>query len=141
MKALLPLLLMIIAGAGPAAAQSLVPVRTIPPRTVVTASDLAIAETAVPGALTDLAAAVGMEARVALYPGRPIREGDLGPPALVERNARVPIVYRSGGLLIVVEGRALDRAGVGETVRVMNLDSRVTVTARMGADGMAHVSP
>ncbi|EPX84160.1 Flagellar basal body P-ring biosynthesis protein [Rubellimicrobium thermophilum DSM 16684] len=38
-------------------------------------------------------------------------------------------------------GRALDRAGVGETVRVMNLDSRVTVTARMGADGMAHVSP
>lgn len=141
MKALLPLLLMIIAGAGPAAAQALVPVRTIPPRTVVTASDLAIAETAVPGALTDLAAAVGMEARVALYPGRPIREGDLGPPALVERNARVPIVYRSGGLLIVVEGRALDRAGVGETVRVMNLDSRVTVTARMGADGMAHVSP
>lgn len=141
MKALLPLLLMIIAGAGPAAAQALVPVRTIPPRTVVTASDLAIAETAVPGALTDLAAAVGMEARVALYPGRPIREGDLGPPALVERNARVPLVYRSGGLLIVVEGRALDRAGVGETVRVMNLDSRVTVTARMGADGMAHVSP
>ena len=40
MKALLPLLLMIIAGAGPAAAQALVPVRTIPPRTVVTASKI-----------------------------------------------------------------------------------------------------
>jgi flagella basal body P-ring formation protein FlgA len=134
-------LILALLAAGSAEAQALVPVRTIPPRAVVAASDLAIADAAVPGALTDLAAAVGMEARVALYPGRPIRAGDLGPPALVERNALVPLVFRAGGLVIVAEGRALDRAGAGEAVRVMNLASRVTVTARMGADGMAHVSP
>ena len=35
-----------------------------------------------------------MEAKVALYPGRPILASQLGAPALVERNAVVRMAYR-----------------------------------------------
>ncbi len=127
--------------ATPAAAEIVVPLRTIPPQALIAADDLGMSDAVVPGAVTDPAQAVGLEARVALYPGRPIRPGDLAAPAVVERNAILPLVYQSGGLLITAEGRALDRAGAGELIRVMNLASRATVTARLGLDGAAYVSP
>jgi flagella basal body P-ring formation protein FlgA len=111
-------------------ADTLVAARTIRAQTVLAPEDLARAETAAPGAITALEAAVGMEARVTLYQGRPIRPGDLAPPALVERNQRVALVFRAGGLDIVTEGRALARGGAGELVRVMNLASRSTVFGR-----------
>ena len=50
---------------------------------------------------------------MAIYAGRPVRPGDLGPPALVERNQLVPLVYQPGGLAISTEGRALGRGGGG----------------------------
>jgi flagella basal body P-ring formation protein FlgA len=138
------LLLLALAAAGaaaPAAADVLVATRTIPARTVIGPDDVMLREGDVPGALDDPALAVGMEARVALYANRPIRAGDLGLPAIVERNQIIPLIYRNGALLISTDGRALDRAGPGDTIRVMNIASRATVTARIGADGAAYVSP
>ena len=49
------------------------------------------------------------------------------------------MIYIEGPLRIVTEGRALDRAGAGEPVRVMNLASRQTVTGTVGADGSIEV--
>ncbi|MEL6958408.1 MAG: flagellar basal body P-ring formation chaperone FlgA, partial [Pseudomonadota bacterium] len=92
------------------------------------------------GALSDPTLAVGLEARVALYAGRPIRPGDIGPPAVVERNQIIPLVFANSVITITTEGRALDRAGPGDFIRVMNLSSRITVTARIDATGAAHVS-
>jgi flagella basal body P-ring formation protein FlgA len=83
--------------------------------------------------------AVGMEARVAIYAGRPVRAQDLGAPALVERNQLVPLIYLSGGLAISTEGRALARGAAGEVIRVMNLSSRNTVNGRVGPDGAIYV--
>ena len=80
-----------------------------------------------------------MEAKVALYPGRPILASQLGAPALVERNAMVRMSYASGPLRIMTEGRALDRAAAGELVRVMNLASKQTVTGVVAADGSIEV--
>lgn len=130
---------LIVAG-GPLTAEVIVPVRTIPAQSVITAADLGQSDMDVPGAIADVEAIIGMEARVALYPGRPIAPGDLALPATVARNAIVPLVYVSGGLFIATEGRALDRAGPGDVIRVMNLASRTTVSARIGMDGAAYVS-
>lgn len=127
--------------AADAAAETVVATRTIRPREVIAPADLAVTDATVPGTLADAAAAVGLEARVAIYAGRPLRPGDLGPPAIVERNGIVPLVYAAAGLFITTEGRALDRAGAGETIRVMNLASRTTVRATVGADGRARVRP
>jgi flagella basal body P-ring formation protein FlgA len=127
--------------AGAVLAQSVQPVRAIRSRTVLAAEDLTLVEESVPGAVEAIEAAVGREAKVALYPGRPILLGQIGAPALVERNSLVRMNYVRGPLRIETEGRALDRAGVGEPVRVMNLASRQTVTGTVAADGSIEVGP
>ena len=101
--------------------------------------DLALAEAAVPGGVAAIEDAIGLEAKVALYPGRPILASQLRAPALVERNAVVRMSYASGPLRIVTEGRALDRAAAGELVRVMNLASKQTVSGVVAADGTIEV--
>ncbi|MCB1340498.1 MAG: flagellar basal body P-ring formation protein FlgA [Pseudooceanicola sp.] len=121
-------------------AEVLVPARTIRPREIITGADLLVKSAEVPGALTHPDEAIGMEARVALYPGRPVHPADIGPPALIDRNALVQMVFRRGALDITAEGRALDRAGVGDLVRVMNLASRSTVTGIVRPDGVVEVN-
>jgi flagella basal body P-ring formation protein FlgA len=125
--------------ASPIAADSLTTTRVIRAKTVLTKADVVVIAATVPEALTDVDAAVGLEARVTLYPGRPLRRGDIGPPALVERNQIITLVYSVGGLGITTEGRALDRGGVGDSVSVMNLTSRKTVVGQLREDGSVYV--
>lgn len=126
--------------APPAWADTVFAARTIRAQSVLTAQDIALRAIEVAGAVTSPDQVIGKEARVALYAGRPIRPGDVGPPAIVDRNQIVPLVYNSNGLIINAEGRALQRAGAGEYVRVMNLASRSTVMGLVMADGRVAVS-
>lgn len=123
-----------------AQAETVVAVRTIPAQTVITAEDLRIQDTAVPGAVQDPMLLIGQETRVALFPGRPVRPQDVGAPAVVERNQIIVLHYETSGLSISTEGRALGRAGPGDIIRVMNLSSRNTVTARISEDGSGYVA-
>jgi flagella basal body P-ring formation protein FlgA len=125
---------------GPLCAETVVAARTIPAHSVLGPDDLLLRDVIVPGGVTDPNQIVGMEARVALFAGRPIRPGDVGFPAVVERNQIIPLIYQGTGLIIATEGRALERAGPGDVIRVMNLTSRATVPARIGIDGAAYVS-
>lgn len=122
-----------------AQAESVIAARNLPAQTVIAEGDLMLAAAPIQGALTSTADAVGLETRKAIYAGRPVRAGDLGPPALVERNALVALEYRAGGLVIRAEGRALARGAAGETIRVMNIESKTTVTGLIGPDGLIHV--
>ncbi|MFT3974268.1 MAG: flagellar basal body P-ring formation chaperone FlgA [Amaricoccus sp.] len=119
--------------------QSVTVVRALRSQSVIEADDLAVTPGGTPGGIDSVEAAVGMEAKVALYPGRPILASQIGTPALVERNALVKISYMKGPLSIITEGRALDRAAVGEAVRVMNLQSKQTVTGTVTPDGSVEV--
>lgn len=127
------------AAAAPALAASVTAVRPIRAQSVLMASDLELVDETTPGAISALEEAVGLEARVTLYPGRPILAAQLGPPALVERNQMVRMVFQSGPLSINAEGRTLDRGGAGERVRVMNLGSRQIVTGAVADDGSIRV--
>ncbi|CAN1491692.1 FlgA Flagellar basal body P-ring biosynthesis protein [Paracoccaceae bacterium] len=124
---------------SPALAESVVATRTIRAQTVIGLEDLTLVAADLPGALTDPEAALGLEAKVAIYAGRPVMLEDLGSPALVQRNQIVALIYLSGGLAISTEGRALDRGSEGEAVRVLNLASRSTVAGRIGPDGAVYV--
>jgi len=130
-------------GAADAAADgaTVVAARPLRARTVVARADLTIEPGDTPGAYDDPAAVVGMEVRATIYAGQPVRPADLTPPAVIERNALVAMRYRHGRLQIQAEGRAMERAGVGERVRVMNLDSRATVTAEVVGPGVVEVHP
>lgn len=120
-------------------AETVVATRSLPPNSILTAADVRYADTHITGTATEMSAIIGMETRVALYAGRPIYMSDIGFPAVVNRNQIVPLIYDQGIVKIATEGRALDRAGPGETIRVMNINSRSTVTARIGMDGAAYV--
>lgn len=134
-------LLFLLVVAGPLAAETVVAARTIPAHTILTPDDLLTRDIQTIGAGSDPGAFVGMETRVALYAGRPVRPGDVGPPAVVERNQIIRLVYAGNGLTISTEGRALDRAGAGDVIRVMNIMSRQTVSARIDDQGVAYVFP
>lgn len=137
MKLLAALLAVFVAQS--AMAEILVPVRTIRAKELISAEDLTYKNGEVPGALSDPSEVIGQEARVALYVGRPIHPGDLGPPAIVDRNDLVTLVFKKGGLIITTEGRSLGRGSEGEFIRVMNLSSRTTVSGRIAADGRIEV--
>lgn len=64
-----------------------------------------------------------------------MRPSDLGTPTLVERNQIVNLVYMSGTLTILADGRALTRGAEGDVIRVMNLASKTTVSGRIAPDG------
>ena len=123
----------------PVVAESLTTVRLVRPSTVIGPEDIARLGQAVPGALVSEEDAIGQEARVTLYPGRPIRPGDLGPAAIVERNQPVLLVFLKGPLTISTQGRALGRGAKGDAVRVMNVASRTTVSGVIQADGSVRV--
>ena len=125
--------------AAPALADSVVATRTIRPNSLIAPEDLTLVAADLPGALDDPSAALGLEARVAIYAGRAVRLADLGPPALVQRNQVVALIFLSGSLAIATEGRALARGAKDEVIRVINLASRTTVSGRVGADGAVYV--
>jgi flagellar basal body P-ring formation protein FlgA len=132
-------LLILLAAAQPALAESVVATRTLRPQTLIQPEDLTVVDADLPGALRDPALAHGLETRVAIYAGKPVRAGDLGAPTLVARNQIVALVYLSGSLAISAEGRALSSGSEGDEVRVMNLASRSTVSGRIGPDGAIYV--
>ncbi|MBL3610475.1 flagellar basal body P-ring formation chaperone FlgA [Rhodovulum sulfidophilum] len=130
-------LLAVLGGALPVVADAdiLVATRSVRGQTILGPGDVAVVAGEAVGTLVAPEEAIGQEARVNLYAGRPIRIGDVGPPAIIERNQIVTLRYQSRGLSIAADARALDRAGVGDALRVMNLASRNTVTGFVAPDG------
>lgn len=114
--------------------------RTIRAQSVILPGDLTVAEGDLVGAAEDPGQVIGQEARIAIYAGRPVRLNDIGPPAVIERNQLVPLVFQKNGLQITAEGRSLSRASPGERVRVMNLSSRATVSGWVAPDGTVFVA-
>ena len=124
-----------------AMADSVVATRTIRAQSVIAAQDVAMVPAEITGALTATDAAVGLEAKVTLFAGRPVRAADLAAPALIQRNQVVAVVYQVAGLTIRTDGRALERGGAGAVIKVMNLSSHLTVQGAISADGSVRVDP
>lgn len=127
--------------AGPAAADTVVAARTLRAQSMIGPADVTLVAGDVAGTYVSLEEVLGLETRNVLYAGRPVRIEDLGPPAIIERNQIVPVIYDTGTMRILAEGRALGRAGVGEMLRVMNLSSHAVINGRVLEDGTVTVSP
>ena len=123
----------------PAFADTVVATRTIRAQSVIGPEDLTMVQAEVPGALSDPGLALGQEARVTIYAGRPVHAADLGARALIDRNQVIPLIYLAGGLAISTEGRAMGRGGEGDVIAVINLASKTTVSGRVGPDGAVYV--
>lgn len=130
---------LIYLAAWPALAEAVVPLRTIRANAIILNTDVGLSGSVTRG-YARLQDVIGQEARVVLYPGRPIMDGDIGPPTLITRNQIVRLEFNGGGLNIVTEGRALERGAIGDRVRIMNLSSRATLFGQVQSDGTITVS-
>ena len=118
-----------------ASSDTLFAAQTVRAHEIISPTDVVVSDRDISGMLQNAEDAIGLEARVTLYAGRPIRIDDVGPPAIIERNQIVNIVFRRGGLVIAAEARALGRASAGDRLRVMNLGSRTTVVGTVLSNG------
>ncbi len=85
---------------------------------------------------------VGQSPRQRLAANQPIKEADVRPPLLVARNGAVTVLLRSGNMSLSAQGKSLDDGARGETVRVLNLQSRRTIEAQVtGPDTVAVAAP
>jgi flagellar basal body P-ring formation protein FlgA len=83
---------------------------------------------------------IGKMTRQTLLPGRPIPLRALVAPRLVRNGAEVNLMYVDGGLTIVTRGSALQDGASGDTVKVRNSDSGVTVSGQIQDDGSVRVT-
>jgi flagella basal body P-ring formation protein FlgA len=119
--------------------EGLVPVRPLAQGEILRPSDLAVQRlprsALAPGMVAKPAQAVGLAAKRALRAGQPIRLIDLTKPELVARNETVTIVYEVPGIVLTVRGKALDAGAEGDTISVLNVQSKRTVQATVAAPG------
>jgi flagellar basal body P-ring formation protein FlgA len=83
---------------------------------------------------------VGKMARRTLLPGRAIMPIALNNPRAVVNGAEVRLIYIDGGLMIVTSASALQDGAVGDTIKVRNVDSGLTVSGVIQPDGSVRVS-
>ncbi|MBI1905600.1 MAG: flagellar basal body P-ring formation protein FlgA [Rhodocyclales bacterium] len=83
--------------------------------------------------LTDPTQAIGHHSRYAIAAGKPLRATMLRIPPAVQQGQTVKVVSVGTGFSVTNEGRALNRAGAGESVKVRLKNGQVvTGTAQPG---------
>ena len=82
--------------------------------------------------------AVGMQMRKGLRAGQPLRVADLGKPDLVQKDGNVTLIYEAAGIYLTARGKAVDSGTEGDTVTVLNLQSKRTISGTVvGRDQVA----
>jgi flagella basal body P-ring formation protein FlgA len=82
--------------------------------------------------------AVGMQMRKGLRAGQALRVADLGKPDLVQRDGNVTLIYEAAGIYLTTRGKAVDNGTEGDTVTVLNLQSKRTISGTVvGRDQVA----
>jgi flagella basal body P-ring formation protein FlgA len=81
------------------------------------------------GTIVDDQALVGMTPRRFGVAGRPLRAGDLMAPKIVSRGDLVTMILDDGVLNLTAKGKALENGSKGETIRIVNTSSNITIEA------------
>ncbi len=90
-------------------------------------------------AITDMSAVVGLAARHPLRPDQPLRMADLMKPEIVARNDTVTIVYQAPGIVLTLSGQAQEAGALGDTIGVLNAESKRIVQGVISAPGRVTV--
>ena len=125
-------------------AEAVVLARPLGRNDVIRASDVAIerrpkaeVRNSVATALKD---AVGLATRRPLPAGELIRTTDLARPDLIQRNEVVTLVYEAPGLLLTLRGKAVDSGAQGDTISVLNTQSKRTVQGTVTGPGQVTIA-
>ena len=109
---------------------------------VLQASDLTVLRRpqAESGGLVAVSAALGLAARRQLHPGEPIHAADLMKPEIVQRNDTVTLVYEAPGLVLTLRGKAQDAGALGDTIGVLNDQTKRVVQGVVSGPGRVMVA-
>ncbi|HEY5412682.1 MAG TPA: flagellar basal body P-ring formation chaperone FlgA [Caulobacteraceae bacterium] len=77
----------------------------------------------------DARAVIGEAARRPLRAGTAVSRADLSPPKVIKRDELVSVAYSAGGVKLVLQGKAMSAAAVGEAVDIMNPGSKKVIQA------------
>lgn len=87
------------------------------------------------------ARAVGMQTRRAIRMGQILRMTDLAKADLVQRDQNVSLIFEAPGIYLTMRGKAIDAGTEGDTVSVMNLQSKRVVQGIVSGPGQVTMSP
>lgn len=120
-----------------------VPARRLMPNDIITLADLVVIELPLGRlnsfSVTDEMELVGQQVRRMLPEGRPVMTQSVMAPLVIDRGDRVRIRFEDGALVLTAPGRALGDAAAGDTVRVVNLVSNLTLVGTASGDGIVEV--
>jgi flagella basal body P-ring formation protein FlgA len=110
---------------------------------IVGAADLvwssdAIAPADAPG---DPDSVIGMAARRPLRAGAAVQARDLSAPLVVKRDEMISVAFEARGISLTLQGKALKDAAVGDSVQVLNPQSKKVIEAVVSGPGRALVGP
>jgi flagella basal body P-ring formation protein FlgA len=84
--------------------------------------------------------AVGMQMRRSQRAGQPLHGADLGKPDLVQRDDNVTLIYEAAGLYLTTRGKAVEAGTEGDTVTVLNLQSKRNITGTVVGRGQVAIA-
>ena len=87
------------------------------------------------------ARAVGMQTRKSIRTGQILRMADLTKADLVQRDQNVSLIYEAPGIYLTMRGKAIEAGTEGDTVSVMNLQSKRVVQGIVSGPGQVTMSP
>nr|WP_245415551.1 flagellar basal body P-ring formation chaperone FlgA [Ciceribacter lividus] len=130
----------------PAAAKdgyAVVPMQTIYPGETISASQVEEVRVTNPnlagGYASSVGQVVGMVTKRTLLQGRTIPLSGLREAYAIKRGSSVRLTFAIGNLVISASGTPLTDAGVGDVIKVRNIDSGAIVSGTVMADGTVQV--
>ncbi len=91
-------------------------------------------------AITKPELVVNMAARRALRSGQTMRAADLMKPQIISRDDAVTIVFKTSAITLTLRGKAMGSGAEGETITVLNPQSKRQVQATIVAPGVVTVT-
>jgi flagellar basal body P-ring formation protein FlgA len=79
--------------------------------------------------------AIGLAPRRAMRPGEVLRQTDLAKAEVVARNDNVTITYQVPGITLTMRGKALEGGSQGDTINVLNVQSKRSIQATVAGPG------
>lgn len=92
-------------------------------------------------AFSDPEAVIGMAAKHALRDGAVVAARDVGRPQVIKSGEAVTVTFNSEGITLALTGKAMNGAGVGDTLNVQNTASKKIIQALVTGPGQAVVGP
>jgi flagella basal body P-ring formation protein FlgA len=84
---------------------------------------------------------IGLAANRNLRQNQPLRPSDLRAPIMIAKGTIVTVSLINGALTVTGTGRALEDGSKGEVIRVMNMQSKRTLDARVVGPNQVKIAP